>query len=76
MSQEYNDVFTKSVEARIKAIETAVDQIWYMIQNTISKEQFNRINVIRQRQISQIDSRITTLTSDVSDLEDQLDAMM
>lgn len=76
MAAEYNDVYTKAVEVRIKAIENALDQIWYLLQNSIPIEQFNRINVIRQQQINQINTRITTLTSDVEDLESTVDGLL
>lgn len=75
MPEGYNDVYTKDVEARIKAIESALDQIWHMLQNTISKEQFNRMNIINQSTLTRIDSRITSLTTDVTDLESRVDAL-
>ncbi len=76
MAQEYNDTFTREVEVRIKAIEEALDQIWHMLQNSIPTEQFNRINVIRQNQINALSSRITTLTSDITDLESRVEGLL
>lgn len=75
MSNGYNNVYTKEVEVRLKAIESALDQIWHMIQNCMSTEQFNRLNVISQRQLQQINSRITTLTTDVTDLQERVDGL-
>lgn len=76
MARGYDDVYTKSVEARLKAIEDSLGQIWHLLQNTLSKEQFNRLNVIRQRQIAQIQDRITSLTTEITELEGKVDGLM
>ena len=73
---EYNSTYTRDVEIRLKAIEEALGQIWHMLQNCMSTEQFNRLNVISQRQVQQLNARITSVTTDVTDLESRVDSLM
>jgi polyhydroxyalkanoate synthesis regulator phasin len=72
----YDPTFTANTELRLQAIEEALDQLWVVIQNTISKEQFNRLNVVRQKQVVNLQDRITALTTTLTDLQDTVNGLI
>jgi len=61
--------FTADVEIRLLKIEEGLDDIWRMLRTVMNKEQFNRLNVIRQTEMTKLDTRLTTDEADVVDLE-------
>jgi hypothetical protein len=67
---------TAEVELRILKIEVALNTIWNMLRNAVSREQFNRLNVIRQKEIALMETRLTQLDSDVASLRDSYNNLL
>lgn len=57
------------VEIRLLQVEIALSTVWSLLSNVINKEQFNRLNVLRQKEIELLTTRIETLESQVSQLQ-------
>jgi len=73
MSDPY---FTEDARLRIEAIEEALDNIWALLQRAVNKEQFNRLNVIQQKEIDCINTRITSITADVQTLQEEVNSLL
>jgi len=61
--------FTADVEIRLLNIETALDDLWRMMRAVINKEQFNRLNVIRQTEMDTLDTRLDAVEERADTLE-------
>lgn len=61
--------FTADVEIRLLKIEEGLNDIWRMMRMVLNTEQFNRLNIIRQTEMENLDTRLTTAESDLDDLE-------
>lgn len=58
------------VEIRILQIEIAMSTVWSLLSNVVNKDQFNRLNVLRQKEIELLTTRVETLEDQVSALQD------
>jgi polyhydroxyalkanoate synthesis regulator phasin len=61
--------FTPDVEIRLLKIEEALTDLWQMMRFVLNKEQFNRLNVIRQKEMALLETRLDTVETDITDLE-------
>lgn len=68
--------FTADVEIRLLKIEEGLTDIWRLLRMVMNREQFNRLNVIRQTEMTKLNERLTTAESDVSDLESKYDGVL
>ena len=57
------------VEIRLLQVEIAMSTVWSLLSNVINREQFNRLNVLRQKEIELLTTRVTTLENQVSQLQ-------
>ena len=60
--------FTANVEIRLLRIEEGLDEIWRMLRTVMNKEQFNRLNVINQKEQLTLADRLTAAEADLTDL--------
>lgn len=63
---------TTDLEAQVRLLklEIAVSQIWTLLASVINKEQFNRLNVIRQKEITLLEARLDAVETQVNTLQD------
>ncbi len=64
--------FTDSEEARIQAIEQTLNKVQTAIKNLASQQQVRSLNVIRQKEIDNLTTRIEALETLVSNLQKAL----
>jgi hypothetical protein len=60
--------FTASTELRIIRIEEAMTAAFKLLLNTVNREQFNRLNLIRQKSITSIESRLDAIDTQIDTL--------
>lgn len=68
--------FTADVEIRLLKIEEGLDDIWRMLRTVMNREQFNRLNVIRQTEMTKLETRLTDAEASVSDLESKYNDLL
>ena len=68
--------FTPSTEIRLLNIETVLSDIWRLLQNVVNKEQFNRLNVLRQQELNSFLSRLTLVEARVTVLESEYNSLL
>lgn len=68
--------FTADVEIRLLKIEDALTDIWKMLRTVMNREQFNRLNVIRQTEMIKLETRLDTTETDVTDLESKYNDLL
>lgn len=63
---------TTDLEAQVRLLklEIAVSQVWTLLASVINKEQFNRLNVIRQKEITLLEARLDAIETQVGTLQD------
>lgn len=63
---------TTDLEAQVRLLklEIAVSQVWTLLASVINKEQFNRLNVIRQKEITLLEARLDAIETQVNTLQD------
>ncbi len=61
--------FTADTEVRLLKIEEALTELWGMLRMVMNREQFNRLNVIRQAEMTQLSERLDTAETDVATLK-------
>ena len=66
----------RATEAKLNAIEKAIRDLYRMAGQMISKEQFNRINAIRQRDYSLLKDRVETLEASLTEIEGKYDSLL
>jgi polyhydroxyalkanoate synthesis regulator phasin len=59
----------EEVEIRLLQVEIAMSTVWSLLSNVINREQFNRLNVLRQKEIELLTTRVETLESQVAQLQ-------
>jgi len=67
--------WTDNEEIRLSAIEDGLTAIWKLLENVVNKDQFNRLNMIRQKEMANLADRITAVASDVADLQSDIEAL-
>jgi hypothetical protein len=75
MSQ-IDSTFTADTEARLIKIEETMTDIWQMLRNVMTPEQFNRLNVINQTESAKLSTRLDTCESDLADLEEKYNNLL
>ena len=65
--------YTADTERRLQAIESALADVWRLMQYVINKEQFNRLNLAIQQSIDLIDTRLTAAETSLAALEVKYD---
>jgi polyhydroxyalkanoate synthesis regulator phasin len=68
--------FTTDTELRLIKIEEALTDFWRMLTFVVNKEQFNRLNVIRQKEMELLESRLDVVEADVADLESKYNDLL
>ena len=68
--------FTADVEIRLLKIEEGLNDIWRMLRTVMNREQFNRLNVIRQTEMTKLETRLTDAEASVSDLESKYNDLL
>ena len=63
-----NPLSATETEVRLLKIEIALNTIWGMLKTVINREQFNRLNIIRQKEIQSLEERLAQLDSDIATL--------
>jgi hypothetical protein len=71
-----DSTFTADTEARLIKIEDALSRIWQLLYYTMNKEQFNRLNAIRQNDFILILARLDALETRVASLETSYDLLL
>ena len=68
--------FTSDVEARLLRIEEALTDAFRLLQNVMNKEQFNRLNIIRQTEMTKLDTRLDDAETDIADLDEKYNGLL
>ena len=64
----FDPTYTTNTKLRLEAIEDALTKIWDLLQYVVNKEQMNRLQVIRQKELAIIQSRLEALATNYNDL--------
>jgi len=68
--------FTADTEIRLLKIEEGLDDIWRMLRTVMNREQFNRLNIIRQNEMTRYEERLDTAETDLTDLEEKYNDLL
>jgi polyhydroxyalkanoate synthesis regulator phasin len=68
--------FTANTEIRLQDMEKALADIWRLLQNVVNKDQFNRLNILRQREMTSFMTRVSNLESRVETLENEYNSLI
>ncbi len=68
--------FNNDTEKRILALEDAMEQIYLLLQNCVGREQINRLDIIAQKVRAGLDTRVTTLETQVTQLLQLYDELL
>jgi len=68
--------YTQSTAIRLAKIETALSDVWRLLRYVINKEQFNRLNVLNQKNLERLSARISELETRLSELESKYDDLL
>lgn len=68
--------FTADVEIRLLKIEEGLSDIWRMLKMVMNREQYNRLNIIRQTEMTKLEDRLDDAETDVTDLEQKYNDLL
>ena len=67
--------WTDSETARVELIEDALNKVLIKLNKTISKLQFRQLMLVRETEISDLDTRITAIESQLETITNLLNTM-
>ena len=68
--------FTANTEIRLLKIEEGLNDIWKMLRMVMNREQFNRLNIIRQTEMEKYEERLNAAETDLADLEQKYNDLL
>lgn len=54
------------VEIRLLKLEVAIAQLWTLLGGVINEEQFNRLNILRQKEVALMEARLALLETQIA----------
>ena len=69
-------IYTPDTKKRLEVLEEAMRTIWALLSNAISKDQFNRLNSIRQKEHTLLETRVSSLETTLQSLQTQIDDLL
>lgn len=71
-----DDNFTADTEIRLLKIEEGLNDIWRLLKMVVNRDQFNRLNIIRQTEMTKLEGRLDDAETDVTDLEQKYNDLL
>ena len=68
--------FTADTEIRLLKIERAMTSILQLLRNAINKEQMNRLTIVNQQNRAALITRMDTLESQITQLQEMYDQLL
>jgi hypothetical protein len=68
--------FTANTELRLLKIERAMTSILQLLRNAINKEQMNRLTIVNQQNRAALITRMDTLESQITQLQEMYDQLL
>jgi len=70
------DSFNASTEARLSEIEESLSDIWRLLRSVMNREQFNRLNIIRQTEMTKLSTRLDDAETTLTDLHQKYNDLL
>jgi len=70
------DSFNASTEARLSEIEESLSDIWRLLRSIMNREQFNRLNIIRQTEMTKLSTRLDDAETTLTDLHQKYNDLL